>query len=867
MMALSAISLVAATATAANTASLRVADIPSSNEPYTMRLSDPITTDQLRVTLTGNFKGEVFANGNSGAMEMVAVQFFDAAGVEVTDAVYQVDGTDAPQGGAHIRRPINLVEPYRVVSDPADPWGQWGPGSDVLSVGPQGQGLWTGTTRVSAGGFETETLVFHFASEQTAIAEVRFYRNPMDEYQERFPRHFEVADGTTSTTTSSSSSTTTAEPAAAAVEDHAYDCDTSVHFVPGLAYSQIALTDGCKQVGGVQVCDANPKYGGPNDASKAIAYCKDVCDQRSGCTGFFFQTHGNGHQICGFYSSAVGHGSPGSNGAVCTRVAAGAPPLVTAGTLTVLNDAGHVQWTMTYVPANQAFVDDSGYFLKFGSEADIGPFFAGALPTAAHMVQGGAGWENDGGMQLQPSKKITRPDGSYPFHRNEAYWSLDEATSSTSTSSATSSVTSASIISLPTKSTTKAEPAPAGRIEASSCNLQWGDNYFGINKAFYLANPALFKVGGEIVVGGTSYYIDAMQIHSNCNSNVALVYVANSPECVDGTPWVRTEACGYGGKITTPLSPADSWELVSAEPPTSTTTAAAATTAATTTTTQQLDKKELHRIKAELLDAEAERFAEAADGTAALTEMVAESEQRAASDTEALRAEIRASADSATDQLGVKLESLHQQISGELAGLASQVEAEHDELEQSVSALLVDALASLRDATFGRLAAAGAPSIATSEQQHVGEASASTADHAAGTGSGRGASAMGSGGVAAVVCVCLLVGAAVAAIVMARRARKNGAAELSGGARFDSGRKAGHDGAPSEPCRSPSALTAVVVASEKPRRASSCYENGLYDGLAPIPSNASAACTENSEATYTLATAAGPFAAEGASNL
>ena len=99
------------------------------------------------------------------------------------------------------------------------------------------------------------------------------------------------------------------------------------------------------------------------------------------------------------------------------------------GTLTVVNDAGNVQWTMAYVPGRLAFVDGSGYFLKFSSEADIGPFFAGTLPTAAHMVQGGASWENDGGMQLQPSNTITRSDGSHPFSPNEAYWSLDEVSS------------------------------------------------------------------------------------------------------------------------------------------------------------------------------------------------------------------------------------------------------------------------------------------------------------------------------------------------------------------------------------------------------------------------------------------------------
>merc|ERR1712166_485083 len=100
-----------------------------------------------------------------------------------------------------------------------------------------------------------------------------------------------------------------------------YTCDDKKNFIRGQRYSQIALTDGCRN----GVCNANPKYGGPNSKAKAIAYCKKTCDSRSGCTGFFFQTHGNGHEICGFYTGSVNTGAAQwhghKNGAVCTKSA------------------------------------------------------------------------------------------------------------------------------------------------------------------------------------------------------------------------------------------------------------------------------------------------------------------------------------------------------------------------------------------------------------------------------------------------------------------------------------------------------------------------------------------------------------------
>jgi hypothetical protein len=139
-----------------------------------------------------------------------------------------------------------------------------------------------------------------------------------------------AAGKTVEPTATPTSNPTTTDPTAAptlvpAPATGLFDCDTSVNFVPDQSYSQISLTDGCSD----GVCDANPVYGGPNDASKAIAHCEQECTQRSGCTGFFFQTHTNGHEICGFYSDVVGQGvwSGHRNGAVCTKADSAATPI------------------------------------------------------------------------------------------------------------------------------------------------------------------------------------------------------------------------------------------------------------------------------------------------------------------------------------------------------------------------------------------------------------------------------------------------------------------------------------------------------------------------------------------------------------
>jgi hypothetical protein len=105
--------------------------------------------------------------------------------------------------------------------------------------------------------------------------------------------------------------------------------------------------------------------------------------------------------------------------------------------------------------------------------------------------------------------------------------------------------------------------APGGEIETTDCEPAWdeGQNFFGINRHYYEGHMALFEVGREIIADGTSYYIDAMNLPGNCNSAVALVYVANDQSCADGSPWVNTPECGFGGALTATLRAGMTWSL------------------------------------------------------------------------------------------------------------------------------------------------------------------------------------------------------------------------------------------------------------------------------------------------------------------
>ena len=94
-----------------------------------------------------------------------------------------------------------------------------------------------------------------------------------------------------------------------------------------------------------------------------------------------------------------------------------------------------------------------------------------------------------------------------------------------------------------------------GSVEISSCNSIWTQNYFGINLNFYNSNSSAFSTGDKINVGGIDYWIDAIVLPTNCNSNVALIYVANSPYAVDGL-WTSV-----GGMLQNPVGPQDNWSI------------------------------------------------------------------------------------------------------------------------------------------------------------------------------------------------------------------------------------------------------------------------------------------------------------------
>jgi hypothetical protein len=118
--------------------------------------------------------------------------------------------------------------------------------------------------------------------------------------------------------TRAKTATPTSAPTLAPTRKITWACDTSKNWINGMRYSQIQLTDSCKN----GVCDANPKYGAPMTAGRATTYCKKQCAARSSCTGFFFQKHTNGHEICGFYTKQVNMNSLSRHGhkygAVCT---------------------------------------------------------------------------------------------------------------------------------------------------------------------------------------------------------------------------------------------------------------------------------------------------------------------------------------------------------------------------------------------------------------------------------------------------------------------------------------------------------------------------------------------------------------------
>lgn len=84
------------------------------------------------------------------------------------------------------------------------------------------------------------------------------------------------------------------------VKASGFRCNTRVNWVSGMRYSQIVIRQ--------------------RSLTTATNYCKKRCT--GSCTGFFYQKHRNGHQICGFYRSVVRgrqqrHGH--AEGAVCIK--------------------------------------------------------------------------------------------------------------------------------------------------------------------------------------------------------------------------------------------------------------------------------------------------------------------------------------------------------------------------------------------------------------------------------------------------------------------------------------------------------------------------------------------------------------------
>merc|ERR1711939_1032591 len=78
-----------------------------------------------------------------------------------------------------------------------------------------------------------------------------------------------------------------------------YRCHYNQNWVNGLKYSQKVIKASSRRA--------------------AAQMCVNDCAKRKGCTGFFYQKHKNGHQICGFYSSKIGAGTwhGHAEGAVC----------------------------------------------------------------------------------------------------------------------------------------------------------------------------------------------------------------------------------------------------------------------------------------------------------------------------------------------------------------------------------------------------------------------------------------------------------------------------------------------------------------------------------------------------------------------
>jgi uncharacterized repeat protein (TIGR02059 family) len=95
-----------------------------------------------------------------------------------------------------------------------------------------------------------------------------------------------------------------------------------------------------------------------------------------------------------------------------------------------------------------------------------------------------------------------------------------------------------------------------GSVELTDCTQSWSQNYVGINLDFYQANNTEFAVGAKVEIAGYDYWIDAVNIPTNCDQGVALIYVADSPGSADGNAWT------IGGAVVDPVVPGDQWRII-----------------------------------------------------------------------------------------------------------------------------------------------------------------------------------------------------------------------------------------------------------------------------------------------------------------
>ena len=99
----------------------------------------------------------------------------------------------------------------------------------------------------------------------------------------------------------------------------------------------------------------------------------------------------------------------------------------------------------------------------------------------------------------------------------------------------------------------------SGTVEVTGCEPVWnaGQNFIGINLAWYLERAEDFRVGDLFEVGEHAYFIDAMNVPTNCNSSVALVYITRDRANADGNPWTFAD----DGNIYTDLTGGELWQV------------------------------------------------------------------------------------------------------------------------------------------------------------------------------------------------------------------------------------------------------------------------------------------------------------------